>query len=77
MSAAEEIEPISLRLRARSLAAYMNWFTSSFTQFFTKLRKKLQKSNCCWILVGAWQIQKKKFLLRLFLALVAASSSDG
>ena len=38
MSAAEEIEPIALRLRAQSLAAEL--FASAFTRFFTEFDKK-------------------------------------
>ena len=37
MSAAEQIQPIALRLRAESLAAEL--FASAFTQFFTEFEK--------------------------------------
>ena len=72
LSAAEEIEPIALRLRAQSLAAELS--ASRFTQFFTELGKKKKRiiaaGDCCLA------ITEKKSLLHLFLALVIACYSD-
>ena len=72
MSAGEGIEPIAIRLRAQSLAAEL--FASAFTQCFTELGKKNTQEKLLLEIV-TWQLRKKS-LLRLLLALVAASSSD-
>ena len=72
MSAAKGIEPIALRLRSQSLAAELS--ASAFTQCFTELGIKTTEEKLLLEIV-AWQLHKKS-LLRLFLALVAASNSD-